>query len=388
MATDISSSTRERAEELVSEAHLVQGSELQLSPVGAGDRFLFDPFEINQQVIDDWRLAHLDTVVMPLFCMSLEPYGGAVRQMAAMNSALHTFHDQLMRISTPGDFDLARASGKIGVVISFHFADCFRELDDVDFFHRLGLRNATIVIRGSNFIGTPHHERYQSGLTQFGQALVERMNQVGVAVDISHANEQTGLDVLEAATKPVFVSHANAFALSPHEKNKSDEIIRKIAAGGGVLAVQPASQLVYPTEPVHLGHFVDLVEHVARVGGPETVAMGFEEPYQGFDQLQKDNAPVESVKFKAGEIDAARLASTPTPEKQRHIPELMTRDRYTVVTAALLDRGFSEEDIRGFLGENIKRTFARIMPGDGEHRPYESWMRAKHTNVGHIADHG
>lgn len=387
MALDFSPSTRQRAADLVDAANVVQGSELGLSPVGGGDRFLFDPFEIDQSVIDDWRLAGLNSVVMPLFCMSLEPYSGAIRQIAAMNSVLHTYQDQLMRISSAADFDHARETGRIGVVISFHFADCFRELDDVDFFHRMGLRNATIVIRGSNFIGTPHHERYPSGLTQFGLALVERMNQVGVAVDISHANERTGLDVLEAATKPVFVSHANAFALSPHEKNKSDELIRKLAAGGGVLAIQPASQLVYPTEPVHLGHFVDLIEHVSRVGGPETVAMGFEEPYQGFFHLAKENAPVESVKFVDGDIDAERIAATPTPETQRHIPELLTRDRYRVLTAALLDRGFSEQDIRGFLGENVERAFAAIMPGDGEPRPYESWMRAKHTNVGHIANH-
>lgn len=387
MNTATSTKSRARAEDLVNEANVIQASELMLSPVGGGDRFLFDPFEVDQSVIDDWREAGLTTVVVPTFCMELDPFAGAIRQIAAWNAVVHKFHDQLVMITKGSDFDLAHESGKIGVMVSFHFADCFRKIEDVDFFHRLGLRNATIVVRGSNFIGTPHHERYESGLTLFGVALVERMNQIGIGVDIAHANNQTCLDVLEVATKPVVVSHANAYALSPHDKNKTDSVLKKMGENRGLMAIQPASQLVYPEEPVVLSHFLDLIEHVAEVAGPGIVAMGFEEPYQGLGHLQKDNAPVESVRFRKGEIDQEKLEKTPMPKTQRHITELMTRDRYYVLAEGMIERGFSDEDILGFFGLNARRAFAEIMAGDGQERSYESEMRAKDTNVGHVPKH-
>ncbi|MEU9342681.1 membrane dipeptidase [Streptomyces sp. NPDC048278] len=379
------SSARTRAETLVREAFLLQGSELPCSPHGGGDRFLFDPFEVNDQVIADWREAHLDAVVVPTFCMGLDPHAGVVRQLAAWNSVLHDHRDQLLRVTTGADFELARASGRIGVLISLHFGDHFRTLGDVDFFHRLGERSSTVVVRGHNAIGSAHHERYESGLTHFGCAIVQRMNEVGMAVDIAHANERTSLDVLDIATKPVYVSHACAYGLSPHEKNKSDEVLRKLGEGGGLIAVQPASQLVRPVEPVELTHFVDQIEYIARIAGPQSVGLGFEEPYQGWGHFQGQNRPVQSVTFQKGEISDAKLAATPRPVNQHHIPELMTRDRYTVLTAALIDRGFSDEEIRGFLGENTRRVFSTIMAGDGKPRDYESDFRAVHTNIGHIA---
>nr|WP_064569856.1 membrane dipeptidase [Gordonia sp. LAM0048] len=385
MTTLVSSRARSRAEDLVREAFLVQGAELPCSPNGDSDRFLFDPFEVNDTVIEDWRQAHLDVVVCPTFCMDLDPYNGVIRQLAAWNSVLHDHRDQLVRISTGADFDSARASGRIGVLISLHFGDHFRTLDDIDYFHRLGQRSSTIVVRGHNAIGSAHHERYEAGLTNFGCAAVQRMNSVGVAVDIAHANERTSLDVLDISTRPTYVSHACAYALSPHEKNKSDEVLRKLGAGGGLIALQPASQLVRPQEPVHVNHFVDQIEYVARVAGPETVGLGFEEPYQGWGHFQGENRPVQSVTFTRGEISEEKLAETPRPKNQHHIPELMTRDRYTVLATALIERGFAEDEIRGFLGENTKRVFSVIMAGDGAPRSYESPLRAIHTNIGHVA---
>lgn len=380
----MTSQYRSRAEELVASSFVVQGAELLLSPANDWDRLLFDPLEVTTEVIDDWEAQGLNAMLCPTFCMSTEPHSGVIRQLAAWNSVLHDHSDRLVRIASPADFDEAERSGRIGIIIGLHYGDHIREVDDVDFFYRLGQRNCTIVVRGQNSIGAAHHERTNAGLTQFGIAVVERMNQVGMAVDIAHANDQTSLDVLDVSTQPVYVSHANARALSAHEKNKPDEVLHKIARGGGVIAMQPAATLVAQTEPVYLGQFIDQFEYVAKLVGPEAIALGFEEPWRGWAQLAPVHSPVETVRFKAGEVDDQRLSSTPTMA-QVHIDELLVRDRIIVLTAALLERGFSEEDVRGFLGANFRRAFSTIMEPGASLAPHVSAFRAGDTNVGNVA---
>lgn len=353
-----------------------------LSPVGGGDRLLFDPFEVTDPVIDDWEEAGVDVLICPTFCMELDGFGGVVRQLAAWNSVLHDHSDRVMRIAAPGDFQEVRRAGKLGVLISIHYGGNFRTLDDIDYFHRLGQRSSTIVVRGQNAIGCSHHERYESGLSQFGVAAVERMNDVGIAIDIAHANERTSLDVIEASSKPVYVSHANARALCPHEKNKSDEVLANLAAAGGVIAMQPAATLVHPREPVTLAHFIDQIDYVVKLVGPEAVGIGFEEPHRGWSHLRGENSPVESVRFKPGEVPDEKLAKTPTM-KQIHIPELLTRDRWFVLADALLEHGYDEGEVRGMLGGNIERLFTDTMRGaKASDEPYESSFRSTDTNIG------
>lgn len=369
------------AQELIGSELVIQGSELALSAVGANDRFLLDGFELSAATIDDWAAAGLDVVGIPVFCIGPDAFGGAVEHLARWNSALHDHSDRLVRIGKAADIERARAEGKIGVLLCMHFGGMFRTIDDVDYFYRLGQRSSVIVTHGQNAIGTPPGERYDAGLTHFGAGIVERMNEVGMAVDISHANERTALDAVEISSKPIWANHTCAQAFSPIPKNKSDALMRKIGESGGIIGIQPTAPLVSSKTEVGLAELVQLVEHVRDVAGEEAVALGFEEPYRGFAHLIGAHAPVGPTKWQP---KAER--NTPAPPRaapKMHIDAMMRIDRYALLVAALLDRGWKKETLVRFLGGNILR-FLQAQEEGRSLDPYESTVRAADINNGFV----
>src|ERR1039458_7248841 len=96
------------------------------------------------------------------------------------------------------------------------------------------------------------------GLSVFGLAMVKRIEEVGMGVDVSHCGDQTTLDALEAATKPVIFTHATCRALIPaHLRAKTGEAIRKMAKTGGVMGVSFIRFMVRDREPVTIEHVLD-----------------------------------------------------------------------------------------------------------------------------------
>lgn len=371
------------AQELIEAELVIQGSELVLSPVGGGDRFLLDGFELSDATIDEWTAAGLDAVGVPVFCIGPDAHAGAVEHLARWNSALLDHSDRLVRIGKAADVERARAEGRIGVLLCMHFGGMFRTIDDVDYFYRLGQRSAVIVTHGQNAIGSPPGERHDAGLTHFGAGIVERMNDVGMAVDISHANERTAFDALDISTRPIWANHACAHALSPAPKNKSDALLRAIGEKGGIVGVQPTAPLVSARPVVGLGELVRLVEHVRNVAGEEAVALGFEEPYQGFAHLAGAHAPVGPTRWQRKADRAVAAVAAPRPAPKLHIDAMLRIDRYALLVAALIAQGWSREALTRFLGRNILRFLHAQETGRGI-KPYESDVRADQINNGFV----
>ena len=100
--------------------------------------------------------------------------------------------------------DLARVkrSGKIGVLLGLQDSEHFRRPEDVDFFHGLGQRVSQLTYNTRNMIGNGSTERRDDGISDFGVAIIERMNRVGMAVDVSHCGDRTTLDAFELSKKP------------------------------------------------------------------------------------------------------------------------------------------------------------------------------------------
>src|SRR5439155_16067647 len=103
------------------------------------------------------------------------------------------------------------------------------EIDRLDILYGLGVRMMGIVYSESNALGSGLRERRDGGLTVFGRECVKRMNQLGMAIDLSHAGDQTALDTIEVSTKPVVISHAGARTLWDSSRMKPDDVIRALA---------------------------------------------------------------------------------------------------------------------------------------------------------------
>jgi len=148
-----------------------------------------------------------------------------------------------------------------------------------------------------NLIGNGATERRDDGISDFGVAIIERMNKVGMAVDVSHCGDRTTLDAFEVSKKPVLITHSNCRALAPgHPRCKTDEAIRKMAASGGVMGITSVRMFVKNDEPTTIEHFLDHFDHVKKLVGVEHLGVGSDIDLDGYDDMPAE----ENRRLRAG----------------------------------------------------------------------------------------
>ncbi len=168
------------------------------------------------------------------------------------------------------------------------------EVDRVDILYGFGIRCMGITYNQANTLGSGLGEKDDGGLTHFGQQVIERMNQLGMIIDISHCGDRTSMDVIEASTQPVLITHAGARALWNTPRMKPDEVLKACAEKGGLIGVCAAPNTTltrnhsnHSIESV-MEHFEYLVELVGidHVGfGPDTFFGDHTAIQHAFDEL-------------------------------------------------------------------------------------------------------
>ena len=282
----------------------------------------------------------------------------AVHFFARWNGFLAGYGDWLTRIDDTTDFVRAKTQKKIGVMLTLQDSTHFRSPDDVPTFFGLGQRISQLTYNFNNRIGSGFLEQRDGGLSVFGLSIMERMQQVGMAVDVSHCGDQTTLDALHAATKPVIFTHATARALVPgHLRCKTDEAIRKMAAGGGVMGIAMIRFMVRDREPVTIEHVLDHVDHVARLTGVEHVAIGSD-----LDVVGNPNAVNGGGFDPRTQPNFFRYQYHEDGDGAINIRGLNHSKRVFDLTEGLIRRGYSDAQIALILGGNAIRVLGSIWP--------------------------
>src|ERR1700730_11396263 len=187
-----------------------------------------------------------------------DAYTESLQFFGLWNGFIAHHGQSLMRIDSPASFDELKKSEKIGVLLGLQNSEHFRGPDDVDLFFSLGQRVSQLTYNSRNLIGNGSTERRDDGISDFGIAIVGRMNKLGMAVDVSHCGDRTTLDSFEISKKPVLITHANCRALNPgHPRCKTDEAIKAMAAKGGVMGITEVRMFVSPTEPTTVQNMLD-----------------------------------------------------------------------------------------------------------------------------------
>ena len=198
-------------------------------------------------------------------------YEIALKYFASWNGFLAHNSEWLMRIDSPERLNAVKSSGKLGIILGLQNADHFRTLGDIDFFYSLGQRVSQLTYNARNLIGSGSTERNDDGLSDFGISVVQRMNAVGMAVDISHCGDKTSLDACEFSKAPILITHSNCRALNPvHPRCKTDEMIKHLAATGGVMGITSFRAFVKNSDPTTIDDVIDHFDHVAKLVGWNT----------------------------------------------------------------------------------------------------------------------
>ena len=166
-------------------------------------------------------------------------------------------------------------------------------------FYQLGQRASQLNYNSHNLIGNGSTERRDEGLSDFGVSIVDRMNQVGMAVDVSHSGDRTTLDAIEVSKKPVLFTHVNCRELSGHVRSKTDEAIRKCVAQGGVMGITGVRMFVKADEPTTVEHYLDHFDHVRKLTGPEFLGIGSDIDLHGYDAMPEPERKALHASYKA-----------------------------------------------------------------------------------------
>jgi membrane dipeptidase len=259
------------------------------------------------------------------------------------------------RIDSAAAIEEAKRSQRIGILLGIQNAEHFRYPSDVTTFYNLGQRISQLTYNTRNRIGNGATERRDEGLSNFGVEIVEQMNQVGMAVDVSHCGDRTTIDAFDASTKPVLITHSNCRALSGHPRCKTDEAIRRMAKAGSVMGITAVRMFVRAQEPTTIEHVVDHFDHVTKLTGVEHVGIGSDIDLDGYDAMPADQrARLRSVYRDRSGKDTYAFREKDDVEGLNH-PKRMYD-----LTEALLRRKYTDAHIRGILGGNFMRVLRQI----------------------------
>jgi membrane dipeptidase len=265
--------------------------------------------------------------------------------------------DDVMVARTVQDVLDAKRDGHICFVMGTESAGVIEnELDRIDVLYGLGIRQMGLVYAETNALGSGQKEQRDGGLTAFGHRAVERMNALGVLIDVSHASDRTCLDAIEASSKPVAITHAGARAVWPIPRMKPDEVLRACAERGGVLGIEaaPHTTVSYDHRAQSIDSVMDHFTYAVDVMGIEHVAFGPDTLYGDHVGFQRAISEVigASRLFDAGDLDWERVT---------HVDGLENpSENFRNITGWLVEHGYSDSEIKAVLGGNILRLLNEV----------------------------
>jgi membrane dipeptidase len=250
------------------------------------------------------------------------------------------------------DIQSARDQGKIALYYLFQNSTQFgRDLDNVDIFYGLGVRSSQVTYNFQNWAGSGCNEPNGSGLTVFGHELVEKMNDVGMLIDLSHSNMTTMADCIAASVDPVIVSHSCCRALFNHNRNTTDENIRAIADKGGLFGVTQMRPFMTHQVDDAVHFYYQHIEHAIDVAGIEHVCIGSD----------RDHRRLVLTEEYLAELKAEEGPNFVRSEWPLYFEELNGPRRMETIWDGLSRRGMGEDDLEKLFGLNTYRLYEEVI---------------------------
>jgi membrane dipeptidase len=280
--------------------------------------------------------------------------------LARVQQFLKVIHEEptFCLAQTPEDIRRARREGRMAHILlsqdSLFLGSRHRSLL---VWKQLGLRICQLTYNEKNLAGDGCLELDDGGLSQFGRVLVREMERYGVTVDLTHAGCRTFMDACRVATRPPIASHSNPKRVVDNPRNITDDQMKAVADLGGVVCVTTWAPLIWNGQPgmPTLDDYLRCLEYAIELVGIDHVgistdSMGTMGAYPRHAR-DPDALPYGLV------TDAFDRIAQPPDDNNRQPADFNGIEDYPVLVRKLVDRGFSDDDIRKLLGLNLMRVF-------------------------------
>jgi len=315
----------------------------------------------------------IDVQLFSVFCdgAKINPYEFANRQMDSLDAVLKRNPDKIVKVANSKALYKVVKQKKIAALFGVEGGHMIEnDLDKLVVFYNRGARYMTLTWNNStNWASSAYDETYNndltnSGLSDFGKQVVQKMNDLGMMIDISHVGAQTFWDVINITTKPIIASHSGVNALCQHQRNLNDEQILAIAKNGGVIQVNFYSAFLDNNYIKKVDDF--FTKHAFEM---ETLTAS------GMIDFQRDDFLFNKYK---SEVEPLRAPFSAVIENIEYIIKLVGVDyvgigsdfdgiessakelddvtNYPLITKALVEKGYSKKEIAKILGGNFLRV--------------------------------
>ena len=281
-----------------------------------------------------------------------EDFRETVANIIAWNRNIERHHDLLMRGRTFADVDAARASGRTAIFLGLQnplpIGD---DIGLIEILHDLGIRFMQLSYNNQSLLAAGCYEPNDSGITCMGREVIAEMNRVGLVIDMSHSAERSTLEAIELSRRPIAITHANPARWHPAARNKSDAVLRALAARGGMIGLSLYPHHLKGGSLCRLDDFTGMVADLVSLVGVAHIGIGSD-----LCQDQPDSviAWMRNGRWTKGATDLG-LGKPVLPPQPAWFRD--NRD-FGTLRGGLLARGFSAADAAAILGGNWYRFFA------------------------------
>jgi membrane dipeptidase len=320
-----------------------------------------------------WKEGGLDVQVFSVFCDGdkKNPYQYANVQMDSLDAVLKRNMGKIVKAGNSKELMKIVSQNKIAAMFGVEGGHMIEnDINNIDSIYARGVRYMTITWNNStDWATSAFDETFSdslpfSGLTEFGKEVIQHMNKLGMLVDVSHVGEQTFWDIMQITNKPVIASHSSVRALCNHQRNLNDNQIRAIARNAGVIQINFYSGFLENSYMKKKDAFLE--RHAMEGDSLTTIGMApdrretflFEKYAQEMDSLRAPfSSVIEHIDYivKLVGVNFVGIGSDfdgiESPPKG-----LDDVTKYPLITEALLNKGYSEEEINKILGGNFLRV--------------------------------
>ena len=279
----------------------------------------------------------------------------AVADIAAVQALVDRHPDLFIKVVRPKDLDRARDERRIAVINSFEAVTMLQgKVERIAEFRRLDVLVMQLTYNHHTVFGCGCLDGDTDGVTALGRKAIAAMNDLGVALDLSHANAQTTLDGIRLSRRPAVITHAGCRAVYDHPRNKTDRALRALAAKGGVMGLYMLPFLTPPTRQPELPDYMRHMLHALDVCGEDHVGIGTDSLFFPPNAREfREIAKLEAWRRRKG-------LGAPGENRPPYLPDVDTPRKLAWVADALLRHGYKARVADKVLGLNFRRVFGEI----------------------------